>query len=74
MSLSLGTSKGAAMPTQLELDNAVRLARIDDNVALLVASKDDHEGRLRSVEKKQWALSGVGAAVAAIISLFFSNK
>ncbi len=62
------------MPTQLELDNAVRLERIDNNVKYLVKSREDHEVRLRSVEKKQWALSGVGAAVAAIISLFFSNK
>ncbi len=58
----------------LEHDHAIMLARIDENVKSLVASKDDHEGRIRSVEKKQWALSGIGAAVATVISIFSSAK
>lgn len=40
------------------------VVRIDENVKSLVASRADHESRIRSLEKWQWKMIGAGALVS----------
>lgn len=42
------------------------LTRIDTNVAALLAAKNDHEKRLRAVERKQWLHTG-GLTLAGFV-------
>lgn len=47
-----------------------RLARIETKLDAALKTKDDHETRLRSVERKQWLYAGGVAAVSAYLSRF----
>ncbi len=49
------------------------LVRIDERTKLLVERKDDHEERLRVVEKQVWWFSG-GAAVAGTVLAYIGKK
>lgn len=46
------------------------LARVDEKVTQNGKSLADHEGRLRSVEKKVYIVSGAGAAIGWLASRF----
>ena len=39
-----------------------QLAAINEKLDLLIAGKDDHESRLRSLEQFKWVLLGAAAA------------
>jgi hypothetical protein len=47
-----------------------RLTRIETKLDTALACNEDHEMRLRSVEHKQWWLSGV-AAIAGFLASHF---
>jgi hypothetical protein len=51
-----------------ETDVIDRLARIEEHVTSVKVRADDHEGRIRSMEKRQWLLVGVAAAIAPLLS------
>jgi hypothetical protein len=58
----------------MESDHADRLARIETKLDLIVValtkSLDDHEDRIRSVEKKVYWFSGAAAVVGALAGKF----
>jgi hypothetical protein len=53
--------------TEYEQDVIDRLARIEERIDAFTASKIDHEDRLRTLEKRQWFLSGVAIVVGALL-------
>lgn len=43
-----------------------QLGQMDGKLDMLLESKDDHEGRLRGLEKRERWLAGVGATLTAM--------
>lgn len=46
------------------------VVRIDENVKSLVASRADHESRIRALEKWQWKILGAGAFIGAAAAVY----
>jgi hypothetical protein len=44
-----------------------RLARIETNQTAELAGRQDHEVRLRTLEKRQWFLAGVAAVAGTLL-------
>lgn len=44
------------------------LVRIETKLDAVIASKDDHERRLRALEQRVWYASGMAAALAALLT------
>lgn len=47
------------------LEIAVALARIETKLDAAIAAKDDHEGRIRSLEKLVWRAAGAATVLGA---------
>ncbi len=58
-------------------DVRVIVARMDAVLTTAVNGHDDHEARLRAIERKVWALAGASAAVGAgggkLLTLLFGG-
>ncbi|MES1994451.1 MAG: hypothetical protein V4457_12880 [Pseudomonadota bacterium] len=63
-------SHRVSLVTDFEREVITRLARIESGVARVQDDVLDHEKRLRFVEKRQWALGGMGAVVALAFAAF----
>jgi hypothetical protein len=48
----------------------VRLARIEVKLDTFLSRVMDHEGRLRTLEKKIWGATGLSSVVAAALTAF----
>jgi hypothetical protein len=51
-----------------------RLARIETKLDGFVTNTTDHEKRIRSVERKQWFVSGGATVFGALIGVFAKAK
>ena len=49
-------------------DVHVAVARVDEKVTTLLRVGEDHEKRVRGLERHRWATYGVGGACAAFVS------
>lgn len=56
-------------PAQRPFEEEVidRLARLEVTLESAVASRGDHEGRIRKIEKSQWLLFGGAACIAPLL-------
>jgi len=54
---------------ELLLDMYRRVGRIEAHTETLVTTSDDHEDRLRKVEKRQWSVPGISIIVAILAAL-----
>ena len=50
------------------------LVSVDTKVTTLLLHKNDHERRLRNLEKARNWVTGVAATIAAAVSWFFSSS
>jgi len=50
-----------------------RLTRIETKLDAALECSEDHEHRLRSVENKQWWMSGAAAVIGFLASCFGHN-
>ena len=51
----------------IENDHAL-LARIDEKVTMLLQRDNDHEKRLRVVERNQWVIGGIATTLGVLLS------
>ncbi len=54
-------------------DDRQMLVETHTNSTHLMTSRDDHETRIRRIEKKQWTLAGGIAALGGIGTLFLDS-
>lgn len=65
-----GDHHRVSLVTDFEREVITRLARIESGVSRLQDDIEDHEKRIRFVEKRQWALGGMGVIMATLLGTF----
>lgn len=54
----------------MNADDRELLIRVDENVKALLKRGDDHEGRLRVVERRQWEIGGAATVISVLVAYF----
>lgn len=56
------------MPPSNQESVEVTMTRIETKLDAVLATKADHENRIRSLERKVWIASGVAAAATGVLT------